>query len=100
MNKYAVDMIEGDVEQRAKVINKIINKKQKYPATEVFTDFIDRLSRRHTKLSRELPITTYKGNIKYILQQISIVPGYEDTWGKVITADIDITDRKKINDDC
>jgi PAS domain S-box-containing protein len=102
MNNYAVEMMEGNVEQRARIINEISDVEKINPSElsiEVFVDFIDRLSRGHTKLSRELPITTYKGNIKYILQQISIVPGYENTWGKVITADIDITDRKKINDE-
>ncbi len=61
---------------------------------EMFIEFALSISQGKTNLSREVPIRTSLGQLKYILQQISVVPGYEDTWGRVIAADIDITERK------
>jgi PAS domain S-box-containing protein len=65
----------------------------------MFIDFAVSISQGKTKLSREFPIRTSQGQIKYILQQISVVPGYEDTWRRVISADIEITERKKMENE-
>jgi signal transduction histidine kinase len=63
---------------------------------EAFADFVAILSQGQNNLSHEACIRTHHGNTKYILQQISVMPGYEDTWDRVLVADVDITEIKKI----
>ncbi len=97
MNKYAEAMMGGEAFKVNKRIDQIVNEVGgvHYGTDVVFIDFIHRLSLGQKHLSDVLPITTLSGSVKYILQKVSIMPGYEDTWGKVIIADIDITELKK-----
>ncbi len=62
---------------------------------EVFVDLVTSLVQGQSIPSCELLIKTPSGKDKYILQHCSVVPGYEDTWSRVIVADVDITDRKE-----
>ncbi|NJB67849.1 diguanylate cyclase (GGDEF)-like protein/PAS domain S-box-containing protein [Desulfobaculum xiamenense] len=39
---------------------------------------------------------TLKGNIRHVSIHLSVAPGYEDSWGKVIVSMVDITDRKRL----
>ena len=90
-------MMGGEAFKVNKRIDQIVNEVGgvHYGTDVVFIDFIHRLSLGQKHLSDVLPITTLSGSVKYILQKVSIMPGYEDTWGKVIIADIDITELKK-----
>ncbi len=102
VNKYAENIMEGNVAQIRKGISDLARKATVYQGvedTEVFADFVCRLSKAQKKPSCEMPIRTMQGNIKYVLQQITIVPGHENNWSKVILADVDITERKQINDE-
>ncbi len=99
MNRCAESLLGGNITQVKENIKALVNAEtpnQNRFNVEIFSDFIIRLLLGQKSLSSELPIITLSGHKKYVLQQISIMPGYEDTWGKVITADIDITERKKI----
>jgi len=97
MNKYAEAMMGGEMFKITQKINQVVSESENvHKGTDqtVFVDFIHRLSMGQKHLSDVLPITTLSGSVKYILQKVSIMPGYEDTWGKVIIADIDITELK------
>ncbi len=53
------------------------------------------LSEGKLRIEDEMPIKTLNGRIKQILFQLIIVPGYEDTWSRVLFSFLDITERKK-----
>ncbi len=47
------------------------------------------------KIDVEMPLRILDGEIKQVLSQLSIVPGYEETWEKGLISFIDITERKE-----
>ncbi len=50
------------------------------------------------RIDGEMPIKIMNGEIKQVLFQLTIVPGYEDTWAKALFSFIDITERKRIEE--
>ena len=47
------------------------------------------------RIEGEMPIKIMDGEIRQILFQLNVVPGFEDTWAKVLFSFIDITERKQ-----
>jgi cobalamin biosynthesis Co2+ chelatase CbiK len=101
INTYTRNMMEYNIDFTSMKPALDLDQKENYNKRniETFIDLVTRLSEAQTNLSNELPLVTDQGHSRYILQQISIMPGYEDTWGRVIFADVDITERKKIEDE-
>ena len=60
-----------------------------------FKEELIALSEGETHFECEIPIVTQNGNEKILLLSLSVVPGYEETLGKVLISFIDITERKK-----
>ena len=50
------------------------------------------------RIEGEMPIKIMDGEIRQILFQLTVVPGCEDTWEKVLFSFIDITERKQIEE--
>ena len=55
---------------------------------------LDSLRRGETTLERELIYTRLDGRKIYTITKLSIIPGYEKTWGRVLFSNMDITERK------
>lgn len=47
-----------------------------------------------TSLEREMVYTRLDGKKIYTITKLSVVPGYEDSWGRVLFSNMDITERK------
>ncbi len=55
---------------------------------------IDCMLAGETTLERELVYNRLDGRKIYTITKLSIVPGYEETWGRVLFSNLDITERK------
>ena len=47
-----------------------------------------------TNMESELIYTRLDGKLVYTLTKISVMPGFEESWGRVLFSNLDITDRK------
>lgn len=47
----------------------------------------------------EASIQTIIGDIKFVSVHLNVAPGYNDSWGKVIVSIIDITERKRLEEE-
>lgn len=61
----------------------------------VFIEGIVALAEGETKFESELPIQMTSGEQKSLVLRLSVPPGYEDTFSKVLVSFIDITKRKR-----
>jgi PAS domain S-box-containing protein len=98
MNNFAINMMGGNI----KDVNLRIESMARGVAipseedTVVSIETICMLLRGKNTISRELQFFDLLGKPLYILQQVSIMPGYEDTWAKVVIANVNITELKNI----
>ena len=67
-----------------------LSKESRLEAVDIFCSLLDGA----TSLERELVYTRLDGKLIYTLAKISVMPGFEDSWGRILFSNIDITDRK------
>ncbi|MFA5972338.1 MAG: PAS domain S-box protein [Lentimicrobiaceae bacterium] len=60
-----------------------------------FKEELIALAEGKMKIDGEIPIKILNGEIRQIFFQLTIVPGYEDTWARGLFSFIDITEKKK-----
>ena len=97
VNKHTEKMMDGNPALLNRQIEPVKeNAIDSQETLNAVTDIIVMLSKGQNILSHEWPFRTLSGRPIYFLQQCSIVPGYENSWGRVIVADVDITERKKM----
>ena len=65
-------------------------------SNDIFLDEIIALYSGSMQFKSEIRGISLKGNILEFAIRVSIVPGYEETWGKVFVSLINITEKKKI----
>lgn len=68
-------------------------------ALEVFKEELIELSKGKTTFHSEIIGRTLKGDLLQMDLFLTIVPGYEESWGKVFVSDIDITERKRMEEE-
>ena len=71
-------------------IYSILSKESRLEAVDIFCSLLDGT----TSLERELVYTRLDGKLIYTIAKISVMPGFEDPWGRILFSNIDITDRK------
>jgi diguanylate cyclase (GGDEF)-like protein/PAS domain S-box-containing protein len=59
-----------------------------------FVNIIESLLDGETTLERELVYDRLDGRKIYTITKLSIIPGYEKTWGRILFSNMDITERK------
>lgn len=57
-------------------------------------DIINSLRRGKTSLERELVYNRLDGKKVYTITKLSVIPGYEKDWGRILFSNMDITERK------
>jgi diguanylate cyclase (GGDEF)-like protein/PAS domain S-box-containing protein len=57
-------------------------------------DIVQAFMDGETSLEKELIYKSLDGVIKYAITKITILPGYEDSWSRVLFSNLDITERK------
>ena len=80
----------GSKEELHGKIYSILSKESRLEAVDIFCSLLDGA----TSLERELVYTRLDGRLIYTLAKISVMPGFEDSWGRILFSNIDITDRK------
>ena len=68
----------------------ILSKESRNEAIGIFCALLE----GKTSLERELVYTRLDGKNVYTLTKISVMPGYEESWGRILFSNMDITDRK------
>lgn len=81
--KSKEDLLEGLVK---------IFKKESY---RVFTEELIALTTGKTEYECEASTQTLTGKMNYVIFKLLILPGYEETWSKVLVSMTDITERKR-----
>lgn len=71
-------------------IYSILSEESRREAIEIFCCLQEGI----TSLERELVYTRLDGKLVYTLTKISVMPGFEESWGQILFSNIDITDRK------
>jgi PAS domain S-box-containing protein len=66
---------------------------------DVFKEQLITLAEGHTRFESERPMRTLRGRKKYIYLTLAIPPGFEDTWSRVLLSIIDITERKRAEEE-
>jgi diguanylate cyclase (GGDEF)-like protein/PAS domain S-box-containing protein len=67
-------------------------------ALPIFIEEIIALSEGKMRFEGEFIEQTLKGNRMNVAVQLSVPPGYEETWSKVFVSKIDITERKRVEE--
>jgi len=80
----------GSKEELHGKIYSILSKESRLAAVDIFCALLEGA----TSLERELVYTRLDGKLIYTLTKISVMPGFEDSWGRILFSNIDITDRK------
>lgn len=75
-------------------IYSLLSKESRSQAIEIFYD----LQVGITSLERELVYTRMDGKVIYTLTKISVMPGFEKSWGRILFSTVDITDRKMVEE--
>ena len=68
----------------------ILSKESRSATIDIFCCLLE----GKTNMERELVYTLLDGKKVYTLTKISVMPGYEDSWGRILFTNMDITDRK------
>lgn len=79
-----------DMQELQKNLHLILSKESQGEALGI----IDCMLAGETTLERELVYNRLDGRKIYTITKLSIVPGYEDTWERVLFSNLDITERK------
>jgi PAS domain S-box-containing protein len=66
---------------------------------DVFKEELVALADGHTRFESERLMRTLRGRNKYIYLTLAIAPGFEDTWSRVLLSIIDITERKRAEEE-
>ena len=66
---------------------------------QVFKEEIASLMEGETRFESELPFLDPKGKTKRIILRLSVIPGYEHSLARVLVSFIDITERKKMEEE-
>jgi PAS domain S-box-containing protein len=66
---------------------------------DVFREELIALAEGHTRFESERFMRTLKGRKKYIYLTLAVAPGFEDTWSRILLSIIDITKRKRAEDE-
>ena len=61
---------------------------------QVLIEELSQLASGHLKFESEVVTKTLKGEKRWLLLKLSVMPGYEETFSKVLVSTIDITERK------
>jgi PAS domain S-box-containing protein len=62
---------------------------------KAFDDVLISLIEGDTSVECESEVITGKGEIRYVVARLSLIPTYRDTWEKVLVSVVDITDRRR-----
>jgi diguanylate cyclase (GGDEF)-like protein/PAS domain S-box-containing protein len=79
-----------DKEELQKKLHEILSEESRGAALEI----IESLMAGKTSLERELAYKRLDGKKIYTITRLSIVPGYENSWGRILFSNLDITERK------
>jgi PAS domain S-box-containing protein len=66
---------------------------------DVFKEELIALAEGQTNFEREVTTTTLRGEGRHIKLYLSVAPGYEETLSKVLVSIIDLTERKRAEDE-
>ena len=66
---------------------------------EAVKELLVGLAEGKLRIDGEIPQKILTGEIRQFLFQLTIVPGYEETWGKALFSFIDITERRRLNEE-
>jgi len=80
----------GSKEELHGKIYSVLSKESRLEAVDILCSLLEGT----TSLERELAYTRLDGKLIYSLTKISVMPGFEDSWGQILFSNIDITDRK------
>jgi len=72
-------------------IGLILSKESMHDASEIIIS----LASGETSIEQELTYKALDGNIKHVITRLTILPGHESDWSRVLFSSIDITDRKQ-----
>jgi hypothetical protein len=86
---------------KAKSVNEFLSGLSKFVTQEALDNFreeIIALAEGMTRFESEFLNQTLAGDMKQISLMVTVVPGYEDTLGKVLVSVIDLTEHKLVED--
>ena len=91
-NTAALQLFNAESKRRitGKNLYSILSKESRSETIDIFCLMLE----GKTSLERELVYTRLDGKKIYTLTKISIMPGYEESWGRILFSNMDITDRK------
>ncbi len=95
VNKATLDLYQADSEEQ---ILAGIDKTFTEESYEVFREELIALAEGRGSVANEAVTKTLTGAPVHILIRISIMPGYEDTWRRVLVSMNDISERKQAED--
>ena len=102
VNKAALEMYKArNKEEIFHNLSKIFTAESSFmlESFHLFREWLISLSEGKTSFECEAINQTLNGNKIHITLKWSVAPGFEKTWSKVLVSTIDITDRKKIEED-
>jgi PAS domain S-box-containing protein len=67
-------------------------------AAEGFRDELLALAERRLPFEREFPNDLLSSDIKWVKLRMSVVPGHEEDWSRVLVSFMDITEQKRVED--
>lgn len=92
VNKKSIDFYEAESKE------KLVSHLPSYFTEEswqVFHEEIIALSEGETKFESEISISTPRGDLRSLIVNLTIPPAFEENWKRVLVSFVDITDRKK-----
>ncbi|MEW5842709.1 MAG: PAS domain S-box protein [Bacteroidota bacterium] len=92
VNKAALELYQAKNKEDLLKGLAIIFRKESYA---VFTEELIALTSGKTVFECEAKTQTLTGKINYVIFKLSILPGYEETWLKVLVSMMDITEHKR-----
>jgi PAS domain S-box-containing protein len=96
VNQATLQLCEaGNKEELLRGLNQIFTE----ATYDAFREQLIALADGDTSFEIERLIRTLKGDDKYVQLTLSIAPGYEDTWERVLISQMDITDRKRMEEE-
>ncbi|NPV68943.1 MAG: PAS domain S-box protein [Anaerolineae bacterium] len=90
LNRALLDLFETDDPDRLRAHIKRALQEEQF---EDFRLLLVALAERQHHVQAEMMVQTVRGNQRYASVQVTIAPGYEDSWSRVIVSMLDVTDR-------
>ncbi|MBE7557196.1 MAG: PAS domain S-box protein [Anaerolineales bacterium] len=95
MNKASLELYEArSKEELTRGLPQIFNQK----SYEVFKDLLIAIVQGKTRVEQETINRTLKGTQKNLALSWSVVPGYEETFSKVLVSLVDVTEHKRLKE--